>query len=149
MPEELYGAVLDVRSFPLWAPGVRRVEVLEGPVGEAGMVSGWEVSVLGVRRRVVSELREAEPCALLRWTYDEGPLLGWGGCEIRPVPGGVRADFRTALRPADPLLGRLMGTPAVRGAAVAQIKGALKGLGQLVAGHGREADVLVGPLTSP
>jgi len=147
-PEDLYGAVLDVRSFPLWAPGVRRVEVLGGPFGEAGMVSEWEVSVLRMRRRVVSELREAEPCGRLRWTYDEGPILGWGGCEISPAPGGVRAEFRTALRPADPLLRRLMGAPAVRSATVAQIKGALKGLGRLVAGCGREANVLVGPLAS-
>jgi hypothetical protein len=111
------------------------------------MVSGWEVSVLGLRRWVVSELREAEPWKLLRWTYDDGPILGWGECEVRPVSGGALADFRTELRPVDPLLGRLMRAPAARATATTHLKGALKGLGRLVAGG--DADVLVGPLTAP
>ena len=46
-PRELYEVVLDVRNFPSWAPGVRRVEVLKGPVGP-GMVSEWEIHVLDV-----------------------------------------------------------------------------------------------------
>ena len=37
-PHDLYDVVLDVRNFPTWAPGVRRVEVLEG-YGEPGMDS--------------------------------------------------------------------------------------------------------------
>jgi len=65
-PEDFYEAVLDVRGFPAWAPGVRRVEVLSGE-GGAGMVSEWEVSFLGFKRRVRSVLEEAEaplPAAL-------------------------------------------------------------------------------------
>ena len=37
-PEDFFWAVLDVRGFPAWAPGVRRVEVLSGE-GGAGMLS--------------------------------------------------------------------------------------------------------------
>jgi len=74
--ERLYEAVRDVRGFPRWAPGVRRVEVIRDP-GEPGMLSEWEVSVLGLRRKVSSVLEEAEPPSFLRWTYD-GPVAGWG-----------------------------------------------------------------------
>jgi hypothetical protein len=111
------------------------------------MVSRWHVAVLGMRRRVVSELREAEACSHLRWTYDDGPVLGWGECEVKPLPGGVRADFRADLRAADPLLGRLMRAPAVRRTAASHMRSALKELGRLVAG--RDAGVLVGPLPVP
>ena len=70
----LYEAVRDVRSFPRWAPGVRRVEVLEEPAG-GGMLSEWEISFLGLKRRVLSVLEEDEPAKFLRWTY-EGQITG-------------------------------------------------------------------------
>ncbi len=68
---DLYEVVLDVSNFPRWAPGVRRVEVLAG-AGEPGMVSEWQVSLLGLKRKISSVLEESESPALLRWTY-EGP----------------------------------------------------------------------------
>ena len=64
-PEDFYEAVLDVRGFPAWAPGVRRVGVLSGE-GGAGMLSEWEVSFLGFRKTFSSVLllRRARPsCA--------------------------------------------------------------------------------------
>ena len=141
-PEELYEAVLDVRSFPLWAPGVRRVEIVEGPVGP-GMVSEWEVSVFGLRRRVPSVLEEAEPPGFLRWSYD-GPVRGWGECEISPLGNGALAAFRTRLRPEDPTLERIMRTTAAKGAATSHLKRCLARLGQAVSGS-RGAS-RVGPL---
>lgn len=72
----LYEALLDVRNFPRWAPLVRRVEVIERP-GEPGMVSEWEISFLGVSRKVLSVLETADAPGLLRWSY-HGPLRGWG-----------------------------------------------------------------------
>ena len=36
-PEKLYEAVLDVRSFSLWAPGVRHVEIVAGPIGQGAV----------------------------------------------------------------------------------------------------------------
>src|SRR4028118_305838 len=76
-PEDFYEAVLDVRGFPAWAPGVRRVGVLSGE-GGAGMLSEWEVSFLGFGKTVRSVLEEAENPSRLRWTYG-GPVEGWGG----------------------------------------------------------------------
>jgi polyketide cyclase/dehydrase/lipid transport protein len=139
--ERLYEAVLDVRGFPAWAPGVRRVEVLAGD-GEPGMLSEWEVSLLGLRRRVRSVLEEAEAPAFLRWTY-EGPVEGWGECFVERAGGGALAEFRTVLSPADPLLAGLTRSPAVKGMARDHLKRSLVRLGRLVAGD--EARVSVGP----
>ena len=141
-PEDFYEAVLDVRGFPAWAPGVRRVGVISGE-GAAGMVSEWEVSFLGFRETVRSVLEEAEGPYRLRWTYD-GPVGGWGGCSIEDVGGGALASFRTALSPRDPLLAVLSRGAAARGAARAHLKRALSRLGRLVAGD--DARVLVGPV---
>lgn len=140
-PEDLYEAVLDVRAFPAWALGVRRVEIVEGPVGP-GMVSEWEVSVLGLRRRVSSVLEEAERPGFLRWSY-AGPIRGWGECEISPLGGSTLATFRTELRPEDPALEKLTRTAAARTASTAHLKRCLARLGQTVSGSD---GTRVGPL---
>jgi hypothetical protein len=140
--EKFYEAVRDVRGFPGWAPGVRRVEVIEG-LGEPGMLSEWEISFLGVRRRVWSVLEEAEPPALLRWTYG-GPVEGWGECEIKSSGDWALAEFRTELRPRDARLGRLMRSAPVREAAQGHLKKSLARLGRLVTGDGGR--FVVGPL---
>jgi uncharacterized membrane protein len=70
----LYEVLLDVERFPCWAPAVRRVKVLEGGPG-VGMVSEWELSALGLRKRVLSVLETADSSCRLRWTY-EGPIQG-------------------------------------------------------------------------
>lgn len=141
-PERFYEVVRDVRSFPVWAPGVRRVEVLEQP-GEPGMISEWEVSFLGFRRKILSVLDEAGRPDFLRWTY-EGPVTGWGECRIRAQRSGALAEFRTELIPQEPLLEGLMMTVPARNAARSQLKRSLARLGQLVCGDG--AMVRVGPL---
>ncbi len=139
-PEKLYEAVLDVRSFPVWAPGVRRVEVVEG-IGP-GMVSEWEVCLFGLRRKVLSVLEEAEPPGFLRWSYD-GPVRGWGECEISALGSGAIAAFRTRLYPEDPALSKLARTAAAKGAATSHLKRCLARLGQTVSGNG---GFRVGPL---
>lgn len=140
--EELYEALLDVRGFPAWAPGVRRVEILAGPVGP-GMVSEWEVSILGARRRVSSVLEEAEPHGLLRWTY-EGPVSGYGECVLRDRGDGVLAEFRTELLPEDAFLRKVMRSSPARSAARSHLKRCLVRLGRTVCGDG--GPVRVGPL---
>jgi hypothetical protein len=141
-PVDFYEAVLDVRGFPAWAPGVRRVEVLSGG-GGAGMLSEWEVSFLGFRKTVHSVLLVADGPSRLRWSYG-GPVEGWGGCSIEPVGEGALASFRTALAPADPLLASLARGATARGAARTHLKRSLSRLGRLVAGD--DARVMVGPV---
>ena len=140
---DLYEAVLDVRSFPGWAPGVRRVKIVEGPVGP-GMISEWEVSFLGLRRKILSVLEEADDPGFLRWTY-EGSISGYGECAIEDLGYGALAGFRTELRPADPALEKLMRTLPVRNAASGHLKRCLARLGQKVV-PGDEDKVRVGPL---
>jgi hypothetical protein len=134
--------VLDVRSFPGWAPGVRRVEVIEGPLGP-GMVSEWEVSVLGLRRRISSTLVEAEAPRLLRWTY-EGPVRGWGECAIKDRGEGALAEFKTELRPAEPVLEKLTSSLPARNVAHNHLQRCLTRLGRVVSENG--GGVRVGPL---
>ena len=142
--QELYEMVLDVRGFPGWAPGVRRVEVVEGPLGP-GMVSEWEVSVLGLRRRISSTLLMAEAPRLLRWTY-EGPVQGWGECTIRDRGGGTLAEFKTELRPTEPILEKLTSSLPARTAAYNHLKRCLIRLGQLASEN--DGEVRVGPLAA-
>ncbi len=140
--EDLYEVLLDVRSFPRWAPGVRRVEVVEGPVGR-GMVSEWEVSALGVRRKISSVLVEAEPPSLLRWSYDD-PVRGWGECSIRERGSGALVSFATEVEPEDPGLASLTRAASFRNAARAHLKRCLGRLGRLVSGD--DGRIRVGPL---
>ena len=141
-PEEFYEALLDVGGFPAWAPGVRRVEVVSGE-GAAGMLSEWEVSLLGFKRRVLSALEDAETPSRLRWTY-AGPVEGWGACSIEGSGDGAVAVFRTQLAPADPLLARLARGALATNAARGHLKRSLARLGRLVAGN--EERVMVGPV---
>lgn len=129
---DLYEVLFDVRSFPGWAHGVRRVEVL-ARAGEPGMVSEWEISVLGVKRKVLSVLEEAEPPAFLRWTYD-GLVRGWGQCAIKDWGDGTLAEFQTELHPAEPILQKLMRMPAAKSAATGHLKRSLARLGRIVSG---------------
>lgn len=137
----MYEAVRDVRSFPQWAPGVRRVEILEGS-GEPGMLSEWEVSFLGLRRKVLSVLEDAEPSEFLRWSY-EGPVAGWGECSLEEQGEWTLAEFRTVLSPSEPALERLARNASVRRAATSHLKRSLARLGRFVAGERR---VVVGSL---
>lgn len=141
---ELYEVVLDVRGFPDWAPGVRRVEVIGGSLGP-GMVSEWEVSVLGLRRRISSTLLEADAPRLLRWTY-EGPVRGWGECTIRDRGGGALAEFKTELHPAEAILEKLTGSLPARTAAHKHLKICLLRLGRVVSDN--KGAIRVGPLAA-
>jgi len=133
--------MLDVRNFPAWAPGVRRVVVLEG-YGEPGMVSEWEICFLGLKRKFLSVLEEAESPALLRWTYD-GLVGGWGQCVIRHQGESALAVFQTELWATEPHLKKLMRMWPAREAASTHLKRCLAQLGRMVSGDGNQ--VRVGP----
>ncbi len=109
------------------------------------MLSEWEISFLGLKRRVLSVLEEDEPATFLRWTY-EGPITGWGECVIKSSGYGTLAEFRTSLSPVDPCLQRLMRSAFVRDAAYSHLKRSLAKLGRLVSGDGGR--ILVGPSTA-
>jgi hypothetical protein len=136
---DLYDVVLDVRNFPTWAPGVRRVEVLEGH-GEPGMVSEWEICFLGLRSKFLSVLEEAESPALLRWTYD-GLVGGWGQCVIREHGDSALAVFQTALWATEPHLKKIMRMWPAREAASTHLKRCLARLGRMVSGDGSQIRV--------
>ena len=138
---DLYEVMLDVRNFPTWAPGVRHVEVLEG-YGEPGMVSEWEICILGLKRKVLSVLEEAESPALLRWTYD-GLVGGWGQCVIRQQGDSALAVFQTELWATEPHLRKLMRMWPAREAASTHLKRCLAQLGRMVSGE--SSRVRVGP----
>ncbi|HZC19882.1 MAG TPA: SRPBCC family protein [Rubrobacteraceae bacterium] len=137
----LYEVLFDVQSFPSWAPGVRRVEVLEG-AGEPGMISEWEVSIFGMKKKILSVLEEAESPTFLRWTYD-GLVRGWGQCAIKGWGDGTLAEFHTELHPLEPILGKLMRMPATKGAASRHLKRCLARLGRVVSGD--DPRIRVGP----
>ena len=139
---QLYEILLDVRSFPRWVPAVRRVEILEGPIGP-GMVSEWEVLALGIRKRVRSVLEAAEDDEFLRWSH-EGPVRGWGECRLRERGNGTLARFITGIHVAEPLLRRLACRPSVHSLANSQLKRSLAGLGKFVCGPDAGDRVLVG-----
>ena len=137
----LYEVLLDVHNFPRWAPGVRRVEVLEG-YGEPGMVSEWEICFLGLKRKFLSVLEKAESPALLRWSYD-GLVHGWGQCVIRDRGESALAVFHTKLWAAEPHLKKLIRMSPVQKAASTHLKQCLAQLGYIISGEGSR--VRVGP----
>ena len=136
---DLYEAILDVRNFSKWAPGVQRVEVLEG-YGEPGMVSEWEIRFLGLKRSSLSVLEEAESPALLRWTYD-GLVEGWGQCVIRQQGKSALAVFQTELWATEPHLRKFMRMWPAREAASTHLKRCLAQLGRMVSGDGSQVRV--------
>jgi hypothetical protein len=143
--QDLYDVMLDVRNFPAWASGVRRVEVIGGH-GQPGMVSEWEVCFLGLKRVFLSVLEEAHSPALLRWTYD-GLVGGWGQCVIgEHGQKSALAVFQTELWATEPYLKKLMqGWPA-REAATTHLKRCLAQLGRMVSEN--SSQVRVGAATT-
>jgi hypothetical protein len=139
--QDLYEVVLDVRNFPRWAPGVRRVEVLEG-YGEPGMVSEWEICFLGLKRKYLSVLEEAKSPAFLRWAYDSS-VSGWGQCVIEQQGESAHAVFHTELWAEEPYLKKFMRIPPAREAASTHLKRCLTQLGRIVSGD--DGRVRVGP----
>jgi len=138
---DLYEVVLDVRNFPKWAPGVQRVEVLKG-YGEPGMVSEWEICFLGLKRKFLSVLEEAESPALLRWAYD-GFVSGRGQCVIEQQGESAHAVFHTELWAAEPYLKKIMQMSLAREAASTHLKRCLAQLGRMASGDASR--VRVGP----
>jgi ribosome-associated toxin RatA of RatAB toxin-antitoxin module len=107
-PEQVARAVADVASYPDWAEGVKRVEVLDtDPAGRplrarfdvaSGFVNGWYV---------VDYDWSAD--GTIAWTLAESPLLKRmeGSYVLRSEGAGTLATYTLALEPSIPLIGPL------------------------------------------
>jgi uncharacterized membrane protein len=106
--ERIFTALLDVRRFPEWASGLRRVRVLE-TAGAAetsevcpGVALEFTLSAAGLTHHVVGTVTVVEPPHRLEWRYTEG-ATGSGGWLLEDVaPDAVRLMLSTdyAVKPA-------------------------------------------------
>ena len=107
--ERIFAALLDVRQFPEWALGLRRVRVLvdaasgvETPEVRPGAALEFTLSAAGLTHRVVATVTVIEPPHRLEWRYVEG-ATGNGGWLLEDAgPGTVRLTLATdySIRPA-------------------------------------------------
>src|SRR4028119_1283951 len=95
-PEDFYEAVLDVRGFPAWAPGVRRVGVLSGEGRNALRVGGLVPRLHEEGPERVGGGGEPVPAALVVRRAGPGPRRG---------PHAARPGGRPGPRPGRPRRG--------------------------------------------
>ncbi|WP_371520873.1 SRPBCC family protein [Kitasatospora sp. NBC_01300] len=99
---DVYAALEDVRSYPLWWP-----EVLE--VRQTGEESGDLVvrALLPYRLVIRLEARRRDPAAGVLEATMRGDLTGWSRFTVTPDGPGSRVLFEEDTRPGKPLLRRL------------------------------------------
>jgi uncharacterized protein YndB with AHSA1/START domain len=107
--ERIFAALLDVRRFPEWAHGLRRVRVLVDAASATetsevcpGVGLEFTLSAAGLTHRVVGTVTAVEPPHRLEWRYAEG-ATGSGGWLLEDAgPGTVRLTLSTdyKIRPA-------------------------------------------------
>jgi uncharacterized protein YndB with AHSA1/START domain len=119
--ERIFAALLDVRRFPEWALGLRRVRVLS-----SGRVAGmsevrpgvgleFTLSAAGLTHRVVGTVTVVEPPQRLEWRYTEG-AMGSGGWLLEDAgPGTVRLTLSTDYTVKPAWLDRIAHRPFFRG----------------------------------
>ena len=103
--ERIVAALLDVRRFPEWALGLRRVRVLADAKGETetsevrtGAALEFTLSAAGLTHRVVGTITVVEAPRRLEWRYAEG-ATGSGGWLIEEAgPTAVRLTLSTDYR---------------------------------------------------
>jgi uncharacterized protein YndB with AHSA1/START domain len=99
--ERIFAALLDVRRFPEWALGLRRVRVLntervaETSEVRPGVGLEFTLSAAGLTHRVVGTVTAVEPPQRLEWRYTEG-AVGSGGWLLEDAgPDTVRLTLST------------------------------------------------------
>lgn len=123
-PEEIFAALLDVRRFPDWALGLRRVRVLDAADQEAGGPetgtirpgTGLEftLSAAGLTHEVRSRVFLVEPPCRLRWRYTKG-AEGVGGWLLEDAgTGTVRMTLSTDYRVNPAWLNKIAHRPFFR-----------------------------------
>ncbi len=103
--ERVFAALLDVRRFPEWALGLRRVRVLEDVTSETetsevrpGAALEFTLSAAGLTHRVLGTITVVEAPHRLEWRYVKG-AAGSGGWLIEEAgPTTVRLTLSTDYR---------------------------------------------------
>ena len=119
--ERIFAALLDVRRFPEWARGLRRVRVLnaenlaETSEVRPGVALEFTLSAAGLMHRVVGTVTAVEPPQRLEWRYTEG-AVGSGGWLLEDAgPGTVRLTLSTDYTVKPAWLDRIAHRPFFRG----------------------------------
>jgi uncharacterized protein YndB with AHSA1/START domain len=119
--ERIFAALLDVRRFPEWALGLRRVRVLDATSKKEtsevrpGVALEFTLSAAGLTHRVVGTVTVVEPPHRLEWRYAEG-ATGSGGWLLEDIgPGTVRLTLSTDYTVKPAWLDRIAHRPFFRG----------------------------------
>ncbi len=91
--EQVFAALLDVKSFPEWAVGLGGVRALDADERETeeiqpGTNLEFVLSAAGLTHTVVSEIVAVEPPHLLEWRYVSG-ATGTGGWLVEEAGVGT------------------------------------------------------------
>ncbi|MBV6697920.1 SRPBCC family protein [Kitasatospora aureofaciens] len=99
---EVYAALEDVRSYPLWWPEIQDVR-------QTGEESGEVVvrALLPYRLVIELESRRQDPAAGVLEAVMRGDLIGWSRFTVTPEGTGSRVLFEEDTRPGKALLRRL------------------------------------------
>jgi uncharacterized protein YndB with AHSA1/START domain len=118
--EKIFAALLDVRRFPEWAVGLRRVRVFDAASGTEtsevcpGAALEFTLSAAGLTHRVVGTVTVVEPPHRLEWRYTEG-ATGCGGWLLEDAgPGTARLTLSTDYRVKPAWLDRIAHRPFFR-----------------------------------
>ncbi len=103
--ERIFAALLDVRRFPEWALGLRRVRVLADAASETetsevrpGAALEFTLSAAGLTHRVVGTITVVEAPHRLEWHYTDG-ATGSGGWLLEDAgPSTARLTLSTDYR---------------------------------------------------
>ena len=120
--ERIFAALLDLRQFPEWALGLRRVRVLvdaasgvETPEVHPGAALEFTLSAAGLTHRVVGTVTTVESPHRLEWRYAEG-ATGSGGWLLEDAgQDKVRLTLSTDYRIKPAWLDRIAHRPFFRG----------------------------------
>ncbi|MGW2250338.1 SRPBCC family protein [Kitasatospora sp. NPDC001660] len=99
---EVYAALEDVRSYPLWWPEVREVHQTDEESGEVVVRA-----LLPYRLVIKLESRHRDPAAGVLEAAMRGDLVGWSRFTVTPDGSGSRVLFEEDTRPGKLLLRRL------------------------------------------
>ena len=118
--ERLFAGLLDVRRFPEWALGLRRVRVLEATTKKEtaevrpGVALEFTLSAAGLTHSVVGTVTVVEAPHRLEWRYTEG-ATGSGGWLLEEVgPRALRLTLSTDYTVKPAWLDRLAHRPFFR-----------------------------------